>query len=214
MKLLIVYRGFYKRLDSNVKTFSGGELKDINGIKSVKENIKYFQELLNPETCDIIFHTYKIDNANDEKLLEVASPKSYIFEEYGGKRMTYSAIQANELVSDCVKKYDIIINLRFGLKFMKKLNIDNIYLNKFNFLWQEPIGYRVCDFIFIYPSNLHIFFENAVHFSKRPWSMHTINQELENIARDLQIDIPLNVIIKGRISSHCIDNNDYVRLCY
>ena len=62
--------------------------------------------------------------------------------------------------------YDIIVNLRFDLKFNKPITSFNIDYDKFNFVWLEPTNYnqngniRVCDLMFVFPTKFLVNFEN------------------------------------------------------
>ena len=124
-------------------TAKGGKGKNID----YKITKKYFKKNLyqNDIKIDYFFHCWK--NKFEKDILELYSPKIHKFEkpiiknnnltdkEYGAISKNYSNKKSVELKSLYEKKnnftYDLVILTRFDILILKKLNLKDLYKNKF-----------------------------------------------------------------------------------
>jgi len=111
---------------------------------------------ITPLNIDIYIHTYCVNDYEDKKLLSIFSNynlKKYIFEKEISKKISYSIINSLELVD---KDYDLIINTRFDIYFIKYLNDWSINYNKINLAFKDVKDSwvkqkKVSDLIYIFP---------------------------------------------------------------
>lgn len=151
MKIAIVYRGDYIR-----KKFKYNFLK--SNIDNHKEMVlKYFPN------CDLFFSTTPSDEIYNQELTHCFEWKNFNFTT--SNTCVYDSIKSSLNFYDFCD-YDIIVNLRFDLKFNKPITSFNIDYDKFNFVWLEPTNYnqngniRVCDLMFVFPTKFLVNFEN------------------------------------------------------
>lgn len=155
-KIAIIYRGFYKRTGNKSNNFKHTFLNHYEKIYKYLDNF------------DIYFHTYSVKEKSDTKLLNLfktnnINVKDYIFDKDIHSKIIYSIVNSTKLVKD---DYDLIINLRFDLIFLKPIIDLNIDCKKFNFLWKEPKKkwdkyHKTSDLLFIFPSQyINIFIQS------------------------------------------------------
>ena len=148
MNLALVYRGFYKRDGIKKNSFSLDIFKNhLHSINSLGVN-----------NIDIYFHTYSFNDYEDNNFLSIFESynvKKYNIEKEIQLKISYSIINSLELLEN--KKYDLIINTRFDIYFIRPLNELNINNKKINLLFKEQYKFwnkdkRVSDLIYILPS--------------------------------------------------------------
>lgn len=143
MKVAVVYRGMYIRKNRKFDFFS-----------IYQNHLDMFLNYFN--NADFFFCTTPSSVKQDEKLISIINWEDYSFTNQN--ECIYDTIQSSLNFNKLVD-YDLIINLRFDVKFNKKFNEFNIDFDKFNFLWREPLNFnqngnvRVCDHIFIFKSS-------------------------------------------------------------
>ena len=147
MNLALVYRGFYKRDGIKKNSFSLDIFKNhLHSINSLGVN-----------NIDIYFHTYSFNDYEDNNFLSIFESynvKKYNIEKEIQLKISYSIINSLELLEN--KKYDLIINTRFDIYFIRPLNELNINNKKINLLFKEQYKFwnkdkRVSDIIYILP---------------------------------------------------------------
>jgi len=205
MSLALVYRGFYKR----------------NGIKGNNFNIQIFKNHLDSikslgiKNIDIYFHTYSVNYDEDKKLLSIFKNynlKKYVFEKEIREKISYSMIKSLELVNN---KYDLIINTRFDVYFIKNLSDWSIKINKLNLAFKDIKKFwdtqkKVSDLIYIFPYKYKNILISALDKSNNLTpciSGHFIYNYL-NINEN-----EINFMIDGFFSSNTdIQSNNYIKI--
>ena len=141
MKIAIVYRGDYIR---KIYNFSF-----IDAIENHKEMIfKQFPKF------DMFFSTTPYETEIDNSLIKLCNWKAFNFTK--NNKCVFDSIDTSLRFYD-FSEYDLIVNLRFDLKFNKPLCKFNIDYDKFNFVWLEPTNFnqnnntRVCDLMYVFP---------------------------------------------------------------
>ena len=124
MNVALIYRGFYKR-DSYKISIYNKRIKKTNSFTEeiLKNNIDSIKTL-DIKNIDIYFHTYSVNDDEDKKMLSIFEKyniKKYIFEKDIKNDRTYSIRESLKLV-DNDDDYDIIINTRFDMYFIKPLS--------------------------------------------------------------------------------------------
>jgi hypothetical protein len=146
MNIALVYRGFYKRDKGKTNNFNLEIFK--NHLDSINS--------LGIKNIDIYIHTYSVNDYEDKKLLSLFLNYNlikYVFEKEIKEKISYSIINSLELVD---KNYDLIINTRFDVYFIKYLSNWSINCNKFNLAFKDRkvlwIKHKkVSDLIYIFP---------------------------------------------------------------
>ena len=162
---------------------------------------------------DIYIHTYSVNEYEDKKLLSIFSNynlKKYNFEKKISEKISYSIINSLELVD---KDYDLIINTRFDVYFIKYLNDWSINYNNINLAFKDIKGCwvkqkKVSDLIYIFPKKYTNILISALKKSQdfRPHGPgHFIYKHL-NINEN-----EINFMIDGFFSSNTdIEPNNYI----
>lgn len=142
MKIALIYRGNYIR---NRFKFSFS-----NAIENHKTMVhKFFPD------CDMFFSTSPKETELDNSLLKLCKWKAFNFTK--DNTCVFDSIDTSLRFYD-FSKYDLIVNLRFDLKFNKPLCMFDIDYDKFNFVWLEPPNFnqnnntRVCDLMYVFPT--------------------------------------------------------------
>ena len=202
MNIALVYRGFYKRAGKKSNSFNADILK--NHLDSVNS--------LNVKNIDIYFHTYSISKEDDDELISIFKNynlKKYVIEKKIQKKITYSILKSLKLVKD---NYDLIINTRFDIIFMKSLNEFNIVKKKINLCFKDlksiwKRNKKVSDLLFVIRPKYKKILMNALEKSQnlRPRGPgHFIYKYLKT-PKD-----KINFMIDGFFSSNTdIDENNY-----
>lgn len=203
MNLALVYRGFYKRNFHKKNNFNLDIFK--NHLDSINS--------LDIKNIDIYLHTYSVNDYEDNKFLSLFlnhNLKKYIIEKEINKKISYSIINSLNLVDE---NYDLIINTRFDVYFIKPLNEFNINYEKLNLLFKEQERYwnedkRVSDLIYIFPKKYNNILTSALTKSMncRPHGPgHFIYKHL-NINEN-----EINFMIDGFFSSTTeLQSNNYI----
>lgn len=147
MNIALIYRGFYKRDGLKSNHFDNTILE--NQIESIKS--------LNVKNIDIYFHTYSYNEEYDQNLVSLLNKynlKKYYFENEKNPKISHSIIESLKLVD--ATKYDLIINTRFDLIFIKPLSDVNININKLNIPFKDKEKMwnkikKVSDLIYLFP---------------------------------------------------------------
>jgi hypothetical protein len=203
MNLALAYRGFYKRNNKKTNNFNLEIFK--NHLDSINT--------LNIQNIDIYIHTYSINECEDKKLLSIFENynlKKYIFEEKIRKKISYSIINSLELVD---KNYDLIINTRFDVYFIKYLSDWSINYNKLNLAFKDikkswVRKKKVSDLIYIFPKKY-----NNILISALKKSTNVVNSSPGHfIYKKLNIDEnEINFMIDGFFSSNTDSQpNNYI----
>ena len=211
MNLALVYRGFYKR--NGKKESSAGKTNNFN-LEILKNHLDSIKSLgITPSNIDIYIHTYSVDDYEDKKLLSIFSNynlKKYIFEKEISKKISYSIIKSLELVD---KYYDIIINTRFDIFFIKYLKDWSINYNKINLAFKDVKDSwvkqkKVSDLIYIFPKT----YLNVLISALKKSQNFVPHGPGHFIYEDLNInENEMNFMIDGFFSSNTdIDRNNYI----
>jgi len=150
MKIALIYRGNYIRKKRRFTFFN-----IIDNHKSML--IKHLPN------CDLFFSTTPNNTEADEKLLQLLDWKKTNFTT--NNTCVYDSVASSLNFYD-FSEYDIIVNVRFDLRFNKPLSEFNIDYEKFNFLWLEPTNFnqngntRVCDLMYVFPIKYMTNFKN------------------------------------------------------
>jgi len=150
MRIALIYRGDYIR--------KNGKFTFFNMFDNHKNMlIKHLPK------CDFFFSATPNNTETDEKLSQLLDWKQTNF-------TTHNTCAFDSIVSSLnfydFSEYDIIINLRFDLRFNKPLSEFNIDYEKFNFMWLEPNSFnqngntRVCDLMYAFPIKYMTNFKN------------------------------------------------------
>ena len=203
MNVALVYRGFYKRDKGKTNNFNLEILK--NHLASINS--------LGVKNIDIYIHTYSVNDYEDKKLLSLFFNYNlikYIFEKEIREKISYSIINSLELVD---KNYDLIINTRFDVYFIKYLGNWHINYKKLNLAFKDLrnawiIHKKVSDLIYIFPPKYKNILITALKNSQNFRSHgpgHFIYKHL-NINEN-----EINFMIDGFFSSNTdIDPNNYI----
>ena len=206
MNIALSYRGFYKRDHPQKNNFTLDILKNhLNSINS-----------LHIKNIDIYIHTYSVNDYEDNKFLSIFKNynlKNYIFEKKIHEKISYSIINSLKLINN---KYDLIINTRFDIYFIKNLNEWLIKNDKLNLCFKNlyhrswNVNKRVCDSIYILPTKykkkLILALQNSQN-CRSNGSGHFIYRYLNKNHNDI------NFMIDGYFSSNTdISSNNYFYL--
>ena len=131
MNIALVYRGFYKR--NNNKWNNGGNCFN----KYILNNNLSVIKSLNCKRIHIYFDTYEVDKESDMELLNLFKDTELIkfkFNKFTNQKISDSIVNSIKFINN---KYDLIINTRFDILFLKPLSEFNIDINKFNFFSRD-----------------------------------------------------------------------------
>ena len=204
MNLALVYRGFYKR---------NGIHKTNNFNADIFKNHLDSIHSLGVKNIDIYIHTYSVNEYEDKKLLSIFENynlKRYVFEKNIKPKISYSIIKSLELV---YRTYDLIINTRFDVYFIRPLNKFNINNEKLNLLFKDSkytwiLDKKVSDLIYIFPPK----YKHILIAALKKSSRDERNGNGHFIYKDLNVnENEINFMIDGFFSSNT-DNqsNKYV----
>ena len=145
-KTAVIYRGMYMR--------STPEDKAMNFLELIDNNKKLFLQELGE--FDLYFDTKSVSPEYDKILKSNFDLKQIRF--IDNNKSCMDSISNSLKIAD-FSEYDLIINLRFGLKFNCNFSLFKVDETKFNFLWREPRHLnrrkwfvRVSDHILMFPS--------------------------------------------------------------
>lgn len=207
MNIALSYRGFYKRQHPQKNNFTLDIFKNhLNSLNS-----------LDIKNIDIYIHTYSINDYEDKKLLSIFKNynlKNYIFEKKIHDKISYSIINSLKLINN---GYDLIINIRFDIYFIKNLNKWLIKNDKLNLCFKNLYGRtwnkskKVCDSIYILPTKYKKILISALKKSqncRQNGPGHYIYKYLNINESDI------NFMIDGFFSSNtdiCVNNHFYLK---
>ena len=165
MNLALVYRGFYKR---------NGIHKTNNFNADIFKNHLDSIHSLGVKNIDIYIHTYSVNEYEDKKLLSIFENynlKRYVFEKNIKQKISYSIIKSLELV---YRTYDLIINTRFDVYFIRPLNKFNINNEKLNLFFKNCFIVRPFNKFNIKNEKLNLFYKHC----KDKWIKEKIVSDL------------------------------------
>jgi len=212
-RVALVYRGFYKRngLENNMM-----KVRKKNNFNSeiFKNHLDSINSLgITPLNIDIYIHTYSVNDYEDKKLLSIFSNynlKKYNFEKEISKKISYSIIKSLELVDE---DYDLIINTRFDVSFIKYLNNWSINYNNINLAFKDLEEMwikqkKVSDLIYIFPKKYNNILISALKKSENYYP----HGPGHFIYKDLNInENEINFMIDGFFSSNTdVQSNNYI----
>ena len=209
MNIALIYRGFYKRDFSRINRRNKVIRKSNNFTEEIFKNNIASIKTLDIKKIDIYFHTYSVNDEEDKKMLSIFkeySIKKYMFEKDIKKKISYSIIESLKLV-DNDDDYDLIINTRFDIYFIKPLNNFSIKKNKLNLCFKDSVNAwyiekSVSDLMYIFPPKYKdklIFSLNRTRGLSLGGSGHKIYKYLK-----INKEEELNFMIPG----HYISNTD------
>lgn len=155
LKAAIVYRGFYNR--KNIIKPDRRIMANNRFNALILEN--HIKNLLCHYDCDVYMHTYKMNDVDDNRMLELFKKYGYEVKKYKlelfnwAYKIGYSMVKSLELVEE---KYDIVISIRYDLM-LKKDMVSHIDVNKFNILFRdrkcswESEDKKVSDLMYVFP---------------------------------------------------------------
>ena len=140
MKVAVIFKG------SSINTYNHWQFKDLVKV-NYKHNLDNIKEnLLDPNNCDVFFHTWKSDNHELEEYEQLAvdiGAKSFVIEEdipgSHGPELGKKVITTTKKAIDCFRDYknktktayDLIVVCRFDLFFFHSVQIDKIAATDF-----------------------------------------------------------------------------------
>lgn len=204
MNLALVYRGFYKRNNNEKKNNFNSEIFK-NHLDSINS--------LDVKNIDIYLHTYSVNDYEDNKFLSLFlnhNLKKYIIEKEKNKKISYSIINSLNLVDE---NYDLIINTRFDVYFIKPLNDWSINYNNINLAFKDIKDFwvkqkKVSNLIYIFPKK----YTNILIFALTKSQDYCARGPGHFIYKHLNINKnEINFMIDGCFSSNTdIQPNNYI----
>ena len=218
MNVALIYRGFYKRDSYKISIYNKRIKKTNSFTEEILKNNLDSIKTLDIKNIDIYFHTYSVNDEDDERMLSIFkkyNTKKHIFEKDIKNDRTYSIRESLKLV-DNDDDYDIIINTRFDMYFIKPLSEFSIKENKLNICFKDVkeswlTKKKVSDLIYIFPPKYKDILIYALDKSKELSHVGSGH----NIFKFLKInkDKELNFMIQGYHSSNTdYESNDYFYL--
>ena len=212
MNVALVYRGFYKRKCN--RWDNGGN----NFSKYILDNNLDAINSLNCKSVHIYFDTYAVNKDSDTKMLNLFRNKNLIkfkFNKFTDHKITDSMLNSVKLIDNT---YDLIINTRFDIIFLKPLSEFNISSTKFNFFckdvedfWER--GKKTSDLLFIFSSkysNTFIKLIEEQEFAFPSSRAHLLLYQ-NMIGNKYLNENDINFMIKGFFSSNTdIQRNKYL----
>ncbi len=206
MNVAVQYRGFYKRDGKKGNLFNKG---------IIENHVKSIMSLSNIKEIHFFFHSYSVGNQTENELKQIFNGfelKRFKIEHTLHPKITHSIIESLKIVPD---NYDLYINTRFDIIFLKPLCSFYLDMKKLNICFKDNEIYwnkqqKVSDLLYILPRQYIGVLIRALEDSKnvRPHGPgHFIYPYIEN-AQDI-----VHFMIDGFFSSNTdIESNYFLKI--
>lgn len=187
LKIAIAYKGAYKI--SHIR--NGYPIDDIF-LKEVTDTISnhkcFFDDLFYSEEIDYFFSTYNTSSKLDDLYLEKYNPKCFskldenlINQTIGWNAQLLHYKNLLHIIKQANKEYDLFLFTRLDIMFKRKINCDEIDLDKFNIVMKHLSGNCDDNLWILNRKHLTQFEQSIDSLIQKKQITHTINHELGSL---------------------------------